>query len=505
MSTTKRRGANSTYFGDIIESVRSLSKGLSLTLKHVFHATKRRNNSYVSDPDYFKDKTGLVTLQYPYESIPVPDNGRYRLHNEIDDCIVCDKCAKICPVDCITIESIKATEEIGKTSDGTSKRLYAPIFDIDLAKCCYCGLCTTVCPTECLTMTKAYDFSEVDVDNFVYKFSDMLQEEADQKRKELELANAQKEAAKAAKVVPLAKPEVQAQTQAAPSPETTEAKPAARPAFKPKVKSLPAQEGLKETESAITNESKSDEAPNAEMVAKPAASKPVFRPKIKTGQPPAGPATEETESKSTPETLSTETKAEGTLETEEKPVAQKPVFKPKIRPGQTAPASVPKEELSENKSAITPDPMETKPESETKPTARPIFRPKIRTGQTEETAKPEPSKEEQSVINETEDKAKRIEPVSEGKASASRPVFKPKVRPVIPAVKKEESKEEETQMEAAKPLSAIENTEEAKLERPQSEEPMPEINPENKAITNRPVFRPKIRAPKPPEDPNKPE
>ena len=90
---------------------------------------------------------------------PIPDVGRYRLHNEIDDCIVCDKCAKICPVDCIDIEPIKATEEIGKTSDGTPKRIYAAKFDIDMGKCCFCGLCTTVCPTECLTMTKVYDFS----------------------------------------------------------------------------------------------------------------------------------------------------------------------------------------------------------------------------------------------------------------------------------------------------------------------------------------------------------
>src|SRR5690242_19924659 len=120
MNSKYRKGANSSYFGDIIESVRTLTTGLLLTLKHVFQATKRRNNAYVSDSKYFEDKTGLVTLQYPYETLPVPDNGRYRLHNEIDDCIVCDKCAKICPVDCITIESIKATEEIGKTSDGTS-------------------------------------------------------------------------------------------------------------------------------------------------------------------------------------------------------------------------------------------------------------------------------------------------------------------------------------------------------------------------------------------------
>ena len=63
--------------------------------------------------------------------MPVPDNGRYKLHNEIDDCIVCDLCAKVCPVNCIEIEPIKATDIIGKTSDGTNKRIHAAKFDIE--------------------------------------------------------------------------------------------------------------------------------------------------------------------------------------------------------------------------------------------------------------------------------------------------------------------------------------------------------------------------------------
>ncbi|PSR54534.1 4Fe-4S ferredoxin [Adhaeribacter arboris] len=163
-------------------AVHSLWSGLMLSLRHIKKATKRREQMYVSDPDYFTQKEGLVTLKYPYETIPVPDNGRYRLHNEMDDCIVCDLCAKICPVNCIEIESIKATEEIGITSDGTKKRLYAPKFDIDMAKCCYCGLCTTVCPTDCLTMTKVYDFPEVDIKNMIYHFTDLTPEQAREKQ-----------------------------------------------------------------------------------------------------------------------------------------------------------------------------------------------------------------------------------------------------------------------------------------------------------------------------------
>lgn len=186
---------NKSGFWDV---VKSLVSGAGLTMKHFRNAKNRRTPEYVSDENYFKQPDGLATLTYPYEAIPVPDNGRYRLHNEIEDCIVCDLCAKICPVNCITIESVKATEDIGTTSDGTKKRLFAPVFDIDLAKCCYCGLCTSVCPTDCLTMTPVYDFSEVDIKNMVYHFSNLSPEQAQEKQMLFEKQQEEQAAAKAA-------------------------------------------------------------------------------------------------------------------------------------------------------------------------------------------------------------------------------------------------------------------------------------------------------------------
>lgn len=191
-----RKGANNDYWGNIKEGVSSLLEGLKLSFKHLLAARKSRKPIGVADPAYFEQETGIVTLQYPHESIPVPDHGRYRLHNEIEDCIVCDKCAKICPVNCIEIEPIRAVDEIGKTSDGSSKRIYPAKFDIDMGKCCFCGLCTTVCPTECLTMTKEYDFSEYDVADHNYPFSNMTPLEIIEKKKELEEYTLQKEKAK---------------------------------------------------------------------------------------------------------------------------------------------------------------------------------------------------------------------------------------------------------------------------------------------------------------------
>lgn len=172
-------------------------KGMRLTLQHMTGAFRRRKNQDVSDSGYFHEKQGISTLLYPMEQLPVPDHGRYLLHNEIEDCIVCDKCAKICPVNCIEIEPIRSVTEFGKTSDGTSKRIYAARFDIDMAKCCFCGLCTTVCPTECLIMTPEYDKPVFDLGKLNFGFGNLSEEEAEAKRREWEDEKARKEAEKA--------------------------------------------------------------------------------------------------------------------------------------------------------------------------------------------------------------------------------------------------------------------------------------------------------------------
>ena len=187
------QGSKNTYWGDIIEGISTLFIGLRLTLKHFGKGFKKNRPPIgIDHPDYMKHDEGIFTLQYPNESFPVPDNGRYRLDNEIEDCIVCDKCVKICPANCIDIEMIRSSEEIRKTSDGSSVRLHASKFDIDMAKCMFCGLCTTVCPTECLTMTKTYDFSEFKLTDLVYNYTDLSKEEADQKQNDWDVFQIEK-------------------------------------------------------------------------------------------------------------------------------------------------------------------------------------------------------------------------------------------------------------------------------------------------------------------------
>ncbi len=159
----------------------SLLKNLWMTIDYFFK--KKKKSVPIQNEIYFQNEQRISTLQYPKKTMEVPPRGRYQLHNDIDNCIVCDKCVKICPVNCITIEAIPSPTLIGKTKDGKAKRIYPATFDIDMAKCCFCGLCTTVCPTHCLTMTSRYAYSTSNIHNHHFSFAKMKPESIQEKKK----------------------------------------------------------------------------------------------------------------------------------------------------------------------------------------------------------------------------------------------------------------------------------------------------------------------------------
>lgn len=174
-----------TYFRTIWMGLTSAAVGMKITFRHLF--------------------VRAATVQYPDVKLKLPERARNRLYVNIDDCIGCDQCSMACPVDCITIETIKSTpdQDLGTTSTGHKKRLHVPVFDIDIGKCCYCGLCVYPCPTECIVMTDVYEFSEFDRHNLIYNYSRMtpadIEEARDKLRKAEEEAAAKKAAAAAAR------------------------------------------------------------------------------------------------------------------------------------------------------------------------------------------------------------------------------------------------------------------------------------------------------------------
>ena len=206
------------YFKGVYDGVHTALIGMGVTFGHLF--------------------TPAVTVQYPDVKMKMPERVRNRLYVNMDDCIGCDQCAKACPVDCITIKTIKSTPDVdlGMTSKNTKKRLYVPQFDIDIAKCCYCGLCTYPCPTECIVMTDVYEFSEYDRSNLVYSFATMTPTEIETAQSKLKKADEeaaakkiaaaaaakaaadQKAADAAAGITPAAAPSAPAPKPAAPAP-----------------------------------------------------------------------------------------------------------------------------------------------------------------------------------------------------------------------------------------------------------------------------------------------
>ncbi|MCX6148922.1 MAG: NADH-quinone oxidoreductase subunit I [Ignavibacteriales bacterium] len=154
--------------------------GMKITFKHLF--------------------VPAVTIQYPDVKVQMPERARNRLYVNMDDCIGCDQCSRACPVDCITIETVKSVpgDDLGITSNGKKKALWVTQFDIDIAKCCYCALCVYPCPTDCIYMTDVYEFSEYERDNFIYHFSTLTKEEADIKKQNYAKLEAEKAAQKAA-------------------------------------------------------------------------------------------------------------------------------------------------------------------------------------------------------------------------------------------------------------------------------------------------------------------
>jgi NADH-quinone oxidoreductase subunit I len=164
------------YFKNIWAGASTAWMGMFITWKHLF-AKK-------------------VTIQYPDEKFPIPERARNRLYLQMNRCNGCTSCVLACPVNCITLETVKATPDDPQKEfyeNGKERKTWVTRYEIDFAKCCYCGLCTQACPSDAIQHTVEYEYSEYNREKLIYKFQDLTPEQTEEKKQRLADYNREKE------------------------------------------------------------------------------------------------------------------------------------------------------------------------------------------------------------------------------------------------------------------------------------------------------------------------
>jgi NADH-quinone oxidoreductase subunit I len=154
------------YLKNIWAGLSSTFIGMRITWKHLF--------------------VKKVTIQYPDERFQLPEKARNRLYLEMSKCNGCNSCAIACPVNCITVETIRVSPDDPHQEvhfNGKDRKLWVSRYDIDFAKCCYCGLCTAVCPSEAIQHTTEYEYSVYKREDLLYKFQTLTPEQVKEKER----------------------------------------------------------------------------------------------------------------------------------------------------------------------------------------------------------------------------------------------------------------------------------------------------------------------------------
>src|SRR5947209_11680057 len=112
----------------------------------------------------YVEEDRLITVQYPEEREPLPENYRnfpFLVYDGNDAepglrCVACKICEKECPPQCIYIvkSDDKKPDYMGKP------QFYPAVFDIDISVCMSCQICVEVCPFEAIKMDKEFELSK---------------------------------------------------------------------------------------------------------------------------------------------------------------------------------------------------------------------------------------------------------------------------------------------------------------------------------------------------------
>ncbi len=189
-----------SYFGDIVEAVVSIAKGMGVTIR-----TMVRPPETVQYPDI--DVLDPKMAGYSANLKPVSERFRGILTVNTDSCVVDNLCARACPVNCIQIEGLKGPKTKAKNllpgGKDLPKTRYPVRFDIHIGRCLYCGLCVEACNTGAIYFTREFRGQTQDYGNLVRHFvseseAERIKKLAEEEAERAAREKAEKEAKKAA-------------------------------------------------------------------------------------------------------------------------------------------------------------------------------------------------------------------------------------------------------------------------------------------------------------------
>jgi NADH-quinone oxidoreductase subunit I len=115
-----------------------------------------------------------VTVQYPHESLKMPE--KFRGHIELvrdpetgkAKCFACKLCERACPSDCITVEGAKL--------EGAKKKSVTN-YILDFTKCSLCGSCVEACRDGAIRFSHEYNLASTNKDDYIMDLFQRLENE----------------------------------------------------------------------------------------------------------------------------------------------------------------------------------------------------------------------------------------------------------------------------------------------------------------------------------------
>jgi len=84
--------------------------------------------------------------------IPPPPDFRGRITYEVDKCIGCGLCIRVCPTKAIEFRVLPSE----KPAEGEKPKPPKKKVKIYISRCCFCSQCVDICPKDCLHMSDEF-------------------------------------------------------------------------------------------------------------------------------------------------------------------------------------------------------------------------------------------------------------------------------------------------------------------------------------------------------------